>query len=292
MSMIRTTSKEGTQSAEGEKVFNQELVGAFRDHLPLMLIGPALVASLTYVLLLFQPGTYVSTTILRVDRPTARAIQAVMTTPVMADRVLSKYPGSPAGREARAKFISGNLNFAEIDSGDRPGERMYRMEVSHRNAQSAQSISSDLIDTWLETTVPVATERKTLEAELERVTLSVATYSQLIERLQREATTLLSPNSMAGELATPITALITKRDQGQATIVTLQNKLAGTARDAVIILPADLPQTAVYPAKRGTVLLAGFAAIPLLFTLVILGRYFAPGRSPRQLLSSWFGRTG
>lgn len=290
MSTIRTILREGTQIADGERVFNQELVAAFRDHLPLMLIGPAIIAALTYLLLWLQPGSYVSTTMLRIDRPTARAMQAVMTSPAMADRILSKYRSVPAGREARATILSGNLSVAEIDSSERPGERMYRMEVRHANPKDAQSISSDLIDAWLETTVPGATERKTLEAEIERLKLSVAINSQLIERLQREATTLLSPNSMAGELATPISTLIAKRDQSLTAIITAQNKLAGIPRD-VIILPPDLPQTAALPGKGGIALLAGFAAMPLLFTLVLLGRYFAPGRPPRQVIAGWFRRT-
>jgi hypothetical protein len=287
MPTIRTISKEGTQTGGGDRIFSQELVAAFVDHLPLMLIGPAVIALLVYLALWFQPGTYVSTSILRLDRPAAKAMQAVITSPTVAERVLSKYQGSATNREARGAFIS--MTLIDTDPSDRPGERIYRMEVTHENARSAQSISSDLINAWLETTVPGATERKTLEAELERLKSSITADSKLIEQLRSEAKTLLSPNSIAGELATPISALAAKRDQNLAAIAAIENKLAGTSRD-VIILPANLPQTAVYPGKRGMALLAGFAAIPLLFALVMLGRYFAPGRSPREVMSGWFRR--
>jgi hypothetical protein len=256
-----------------------------------MIIGPAVVALSVYLTLSLQPGTYVSTSLLHLDRPTATAMQAVISSPAIADRVLSKYRSSSTGREEPTSFISRNVTVTDTDLGVRQGDRIYRVEVRHQNAHTAQSINSDLIDAWLETTVPGATERRTLEAELERLKLSTAANSKLIEQLRGETTALLAPNSMAGELATPISALITKRDQSLSAIAVIQNRLAGTARD-VIVLPADLPHGATFVRKFGLTLLAAFAAVPLFFSLVILGRFFAPGRSLREVISGWFRRTG
>jgi hypothetical protein len=288
--MIRTVSKEGTQAAERDRIFSQELVMAFLDHIPLMVIGPPVIAVLAYLVLVgLAPGAYTSTSILRLDRATARVMQGVMTSPIIADRVLSRYSGAPANIEGRARYVAKNLSIVESDPGERQGDRIYRMEFKYPDARAAQSISSDLIDAWLTTTVPGPNEQKNLQAELERLKLSVATNSKLIEQLRGEATTLLSPNSMPGELATPISALIAKRDQSLATMVGVESRLAGLSRD-VIVLPPDLPQTAEVSGKRGLTILAGFAGAVLLFTLVLLGRYYAPGRSPRDVMSGWFRR--
>jgi hypothetical protein len=287
--MTSTKFKERTQTADSEKIFSQELVMAFVDHLPLMLVGPAIVALAAYVIASVQPGVYSSTAILRIDRATARSLQTLATSAPLADKVLSKYTNTGAGPDGHAAFLAKNLLLADTEAGEGPGEHLFRLEVTHRDARSAQSISSDLIDSWIEAERPNDTERVTLEADLERLKITVGSYSKLIEQLQADGTKLSLYNPLAGELATIISTLIVKRDQGLSAITALQKKLRGRSRDVFVFSP-DLPQTPIYPGRRAIALLSGVAAIPLLFTLIILGRYFAPGRSPHKVLSGWFRR--
>lgn len=163
------------------------------------------------------------------------------------------------------------------------------MDIAHWDPQSAQTINSQLIEAWLNTTLPPPGERANLEAELERNRIAAASNTALIQQLQKEATTLVTPNSISGEIATPISSLISKRDLNLATMVTLQNKLAGLTRD-VIAMPPHLPREPGLPKKKAIAILSGIAAFPGLLIIILLGRRFAPGRSALEVLSEPFAR--
>jgi hypothetical protein len=172
---------------------------------------------------------------------------------------------------------------------DRQASRLYRLEVGHRAPETAQAINSQLIEAWMATTKPPPRERANLEAELERNKVAAASNTALIEQLRKEATSLVAPNSMAGEIATPISSLIAKRDQNLATVAVLEGKLAGVTPDA-IALPPHLPSDSSLPRRNTIAALCGLASVPIFLILVLLGRRFAPGRSPRQVLARPFAR--
>jgi len=283
-------SKEEPAQAGSEKIFSQELVMAVADHIPLLLIGPLLVALAGYLFSSPLPMEYKSTSVLRIDRPTARSIEALVTSPAVADAVLSKYAGTGDSPESRAVFLSEHLHLTDSEPGsERPGERLFRLDVTHYDPRTAQSISSDLIDAWLASTPPRGTERADLEAELERNKLAEAANSKLIDKIQGETTKLLAPNTMAGELATPISALISKRDQQLAAINAINRRLQGITRDVVVVSP-HLPRDPIPLRRRPVAILYGVAAIPVFLALILLGRYFAPGVSVYDVLSRRFRR--
>ena len=111
-----------------------------------------------------------------------------------------------------------------------------------------------------------------IEAEIERKDLRSKSISQLIDRLQKDATSLVAQSSQ-GELATPIMNLIEKRDQDLEFSVTLRNSLNGLSRDVVFGTP-DLPEEPSWPKKKGMItILAGFVTGLLLLMFVILRRF-------------------
>jgi uncharacterized protein involved in exopolysaccharide biosynthesis len=282
--------KQDSRFPESEKLFSQELVMAAANHYWLLLIGPIVVGLIAYAIASVVPGKYTSTSFLRIDRGQARSLEALMTSPGEAEKILSKYPATGSSIEARVRYLSSNLGLTDVEpGGDRQTVRLFRLDISYWDPQTAQAINSQLIDEWLGTTLPPPTERATLEAELERNKVAAAANTALIQQLQKEATTLVAPNSMSGEIASPISDLITKRDMNQAMIVTLQNKLAGVPRD-VIAVPPHLPEEPSVPKKGAVAILSGVAAIPALLILVLLGRRFAPGRSALDVLSKPFAR--
>lgn len=275
---------------DGERLFSQDLVMAVAHHYRLLLIGPILIALLAYAIAWVVPAKYISTAYLRIDRAMARTLEAIMTSPAEADRVLSKYPETGSTPEARIRYLSDNLWLTDIEPlGDRQTVRLFRLDIAHWDPQSAQTINSQLIEAWLNTTLPPPGERANLEAELERNRIAAASNTALIQQLQKEATTLVTPNSISGEIATPISSLISKRDLNLATMVTLQNKLAGLTRD-VIAMPPHLPREPGLPKKKAIAILSGIAAFPGLLIIILLGRRFAPGRSALEVLSEPFAR--
>lgn len=277
-------------ASDGERLFSQELVMAVAHHYWLLLIGPILVGLVAYAIASAVPGKYTSTAYLRIDRAMARSLEAIMTSPAEADKILSKYPETGSNTEARVRYLYDNLWLTDVEpQGDRQTIRLFRLDIAHWDPKVAQAINGQLIDAWMNTTLPPPNERANLEADLERNKTAAASNTALIQQLQKEATTLVAPNSISGEIATPISSLITKRDQNLAAIITLQNKLAGVTRDAVA-MPPHLPGEPSVPKKRAIALLSGIAAIPVLLVVILLGRRFAPGRSALDVLSKPFAR--
>lgn len=271
-----------------EKVFSQELVLAVAGHLPLLIIGPLVAALVVYIAASQVPSLYRSSALLRIDRSAARSLEAFVTTPPVANQILTKYDDGGRTPETRATFLSQYFRVADPEpTSERPGDRLYRLDLEASTPQNAQSIATDLIHAWLASTPPQGSTRSYLEAELERNKLSAAANSKLIDDLQRETTTLITPNSLSGELATPISTLITKRDQSLASVNSIDSRLKGVTAD-VIVVPPHLPQDPIPTRARVIALLYAIAAFPALLALILLGRYFAPGLSPYQVLSRRF----
>jgi hypothetical protein len=149
---------------------------------------------------------------------------------------------------------------------------LFRLEYSDRNPAVAQKINSIFIEAWLNSTRPPLDRRATLEAEIERTDLQVRSISGLIERLEKDAPSLIAPSSLQGELATPIAGLISKRNEALANLTAMRNSLKGVSRDVIFAAP-DLPEEPSWP-KRGIItILATFAAGLLLLMFVILRRF-------------------
>jgi hypothetical protein len=281
---MNNTPKERTQAADDDTIFSQELVMAIATHIPLLLIGPLLAALAAYAIAATAPIEYMSSSLLRIDRATARSIEAFATSPAIADDVLSKYDGTGNSPESRAAFVSQHLRLVDPDPGtERPGDRLYRLDVTHSDRRTAQSIASDFIQAWLESTKPRASARAYLEAEFERNKLTAAANSKVIERLENIGLSSLT--------AAQISALIDTRDQNLAAANSLSDQLNGVSSN-VIITPPHLPEDPVPTRARAKAVLVGVAATPVFLALILLGRYFAPGLSAYQVLSRRRRRAG
>ena len=273
-------------SPESDKVFTQELVMGVFHHYPLLLLGPLFVALAAYIVAATLPSKYTSVAYLRMDRATARSVEALMTSPELGGKVLSKYPDIANSPEGHVRYLTQNLALRDIEPlGDRGSVRLFRLEFTHHIPREAQAISAQLIDAWLETTRPGPFERANIEGELKRNKIAADSNSALIAQLQKEATSLVMPNSLPGEIATPISGLINARDKNLGAITELEKRLAGISRDVIVAQP-HLPVDPSRPQKRALAILWGVGAIPVFLALILLGRFFAPGRSIRD----WFRR--
>ena len=277
-----------TVSGSKERVFSQELVLAIADHIWLLAIGPIAVALVAYLGVSQAPQQYRSSALLRIDRSAARSMEAFVTSPPVANQILSKYGADGDTPETRAMFLIQHLRLTDPEPNtERPGDRLYRVDFDDSDPRRAQAIATDSIQTWLASTRPVGTARDFLEAELERNKIAAAANTKLLDDLQKETTKLVAPNSLSGELATPISALITKRDQNLSAVNKLSDQLKGITAD-VILVPPHLPESAM-PTRAGAIaVLFGVAALPVLLALVLLGRHVAPGLSPYQVLLRGF----
>ncbi|MGO8911441.1 MAG: hypothetical protein ACLQDM_19260 [Bradyrhizobium sp.] len=255
----------------------EALFATILQNLKLLLLGPVIVGLVAFGIVNVLPKWYTSVAYLNLDEAGARAADALMHSPPVLDKVLAELKPPQNTVEARRAFLNGNRRIVVAAGELQRTSGLYRLEYSDRDPRVAQRVNLLFIEAWLESTKPPPEKRATIEAEIARRDLRAKSVSQLIDRLQKDATSLVSQNSQEGELATPLTKLIEKRDENLATIADLRNSLNGVSHDVVFSAP-DLPEEPSWPKKGMITILAGFVAGLLLLMFVIL-RPFWPVRT-------------
>jgi hypothetical protein len=262
---------EKAKPAQISDCFSQEAITIFASHYLLLLVGPIVAGLLAYGVSSFFPAKYVSVAYLRMVPSTAPMFVGMVTSPTIVNKVLSKYPNLPEAVERRVRFVSQRIGLTDTEpSGDRQSMHLFLFDFTHDDPHMAQEINAALIDAWIETTPPGPVERANLERELDRLKITAAANSALIERLLKETTTLVAPNSMSGEIATLISSLITKRDQSLEAISKIEDRLAGVPRD-IIVAPPNLPSESVR-SRKGFAFLAAALALPVILAILLFVR--------------------
>jgi hypothetical protein len=256
----------------------EALFALFLENLKLLLLGPVIAGLVAFGIASFLPKSYTSAAYLALDETGARVADARMRSIPVIDKVLAEVTVPRDTLEARRRFVDTNLRIVVAAGETQKTSSLFRLEYSDRSPQVAQKVNSLFLDAWLESTKPAPDRRAALEAEIERTDAQTKSISLLIDRLQKDAPSLVA-QSLQGELATPILGLITKRDQNLANLVTLRNSLNGVSRD-VVFGPPDLPEEPSWP-KRGiiTILAASVAGL-LLLMFVILRRFRSSSANP------------
>jgi hypothetical protein len=252
------------------------LVRAVGDNLKLLLVGPIVAGLIAFAVASALPKWYTSVVYLNLDETGARVADARMRSNPVLDKVLSEYTPPKNTLEARRQYLEDNRRIVVAAGETQKTSKLFRMEYTDTSPRIAQKVNSLFIAAWLESTKPQTNSRQTIEAEIERTDTQAKSISELIDRLQKDAPTLLA-QSLQGELATPILGLITKRDQNLATLIELRNSLQGKSSDVVFGQP-DLPEEPSWP-RRGVIAgLVGFSTGLLLLIFVIVRRFWLASR--------------
>jgi hypothetical protein len=252
-----------------------ELIAVLAENYKWLLIGPLLAGVLAFGIISLLPKWYTSVAYLRINDTAARSADAVMRSSPVLDKVLAAFQVPGDNVEARRQYLDTKRRIVVAPNEIQNSAGLFRLEVLSKDPRAAQGINALFISAWLDSTRPPPNMRSRIEAEIERAQLQTNSISELLERLRKESPSLLVQNSLQGEIATPLVALITKRDQNLATIIDLRNQLLGTSTD-VVFGPPDLPEASTWP-KRGimTILVVASTAL-LLFMFVILRRFIVP----------------
>jgi hypothetical protein len=261
----------GAEQTKGASGFDM-LATLILRNLKLLLLGPAIAGLVAYGAVSVAPKWYTSVVYLNLDDAGARAADARMQSTPVLDKVLAEFNAPRKTIEARRRYIEENRRIV-IAPGETPRtSRLYRMEFSDTDPHAAQKVNSLLVEAWLESTHPAPDKRSSIEAEIERTDAQSKSISKLIERLEKDAPSLIAQSSLQGELATPILGLLTKRDENLANLITLKNSLKGLSRDVVFGSP-DLPEEPSWP-KRGMITILAAAVTGLLLLLFVILRRF------------------
>jgi hypothetical protein len=240
------------------------------ENLKLLLVGPVVVGVIAFGIASALPKWYTSTAYLSLDEAGARAADSLMRSTPVLDKVLAKLDAPRDGFEARYKSLDSNRRIVVAPGEIQNASKLFRLEYSDRDPRAAQKINSLFVDAWLDSTKPPPKKRRVIEAEIERRELQAKSISQLLDRLQKDATSLVT-QSQQGELATPMMNLIEKRDENLEALVSLRESLNGLSSD-VVFGPPDLPGEPSWPKKAIITILAVIVSTLLLLVFVILRR--------------------
>lgn len=266
------------------RVSVRKLAMTVMENLRLLILGPLIAGLVAYGTASLLPHWYTSVAYLAFDQAGARDASVRMLSEPLLDKVLSNSTVPGATIEARRRYLTRNIRIVAAP-GELAGQAsLFRLEVSDKDPRSAQSTNSRLIEFWLDSTKPPPDRRAVLAADIERYEAQTKLASQMIDRLQKEASNLIFPGSLQGELATPISNLVAKRDQNLEKLISLKRELNGTSRD-VIFAPPNLPQEPSWPKKGIISILTTVAAGLLLFMFVIL-RSFWPFPGRKKIISN------
>ena len=246
-----------------------EMLGALiLENLKLLLIGPLVVGVVAFGIASALPKWYTSTAYLSLDEAGARSADSLMRSTPVLDKVLAKLD---IPRDRRS--LDSNRRIVVAPGEIQVASKLFRLEYSDRDPRVAQKINSLFIEAWLDSTKPPRKKTEAIEAEIARRDLQAKSISQLLDRLQKDATSLVT-QSQQGELATPMMNLIEKRDDNLKALVELRESLNGISSD-VVFGPPDLPGEPSWPKKAIVTILAVVVSTLLLLVFVILRRFWS-----------------
>jgi hypothetical protein len=131
--------------------FDQSLIAAIRRHYPVLLLGPIIVALLFYALSPELPGMYVSKAYVRLDRANAESLSLERTNRAVANLPLGGLPEIKAKSDSNRAFHL--MSSMELVDAEPPGstatERLFRLEMTHKDPAVAQSINRQMLEGWL-----------------------------------------------------------------------------------------------------------------------------------------------
>ncbi len=240
------------------------LLATVFENLRLLLLGPVIVALVTFGVVSVLPQWYTSVAYLKIDEAGARTADALMHSPPVLDKVLTGFKPPQNTVEARRAFIAAHRRIVVASGEIQTTPSLHRLEYSDRDPHVAQMVNSLFIDAWLDATKPTPEQRMKTEDEIARRELGAKSVSELLDRLQRDA-------SLASKEPIASWEMIQDRDKNLATIESLRSSL-NVSREMVFSAP-DLPAIAYWPKKGVVTVLAGFAAEVLLLIFVILRRF-------------------
>lgn len=247
-----------------------EVVQVIKANAKLLVVGSALAGLIAFGIASLLPKSYTSVIYLSVDEAEARAADALMRSTPVIDRVLAEYTPPEASLDARREHIEKHRQIVVAPGETARTSKLFRMEYSDGDPAVAQKVNSLLTLAWLDSTKPAPDKRAAIEAELERAEAQAKAIADLIERLEKEAPSLIVAQSRQGEIATPILQLIAKRDENLANILKLRDSLKGLSHD-VIFGASSLPDRPSWP-KRGVIVISTIVATGLLLLVFVFLR--------------------
>jgi hypothetical protein len=249
-------------------------------HWKWLVLVPLLAGIASYVFMSTTvPKRYISsTTFLMLNEAAARSAESFILSPAVLDVAIQAHPDLPGETMSqKRRILAGRIRWFVTPGDSRKTANIFYMTVEDNLPSRAQSVAKALIEQWLVLTKPRPDAKIRLEAELERVEMRIQEADLLLQRLSGETKSVVAPNTLQGEFATPIEKLRENRfllfQQGQK----LRVDLAGGSRDAILTQP-DLSIEPTYT-KTGPVGMSMLAALGLTILTILVHHWFKSAMS-------------
>jgi uncharacterized protein involved in exopolysaccharide biosynthesis len=238
-------------------------------NLKLLIAGALLAGIAGFVVASFATKYYRSSAYLSFNEDWARAANSIMSSPQTLDKVLAKVKVPGDTIEARRRYIDSNRSIVVAPKELPRTSKLFRLDFVASDPRVAQQVNSLFIESFIESTKPAPLKAGVIKADIERNETQAKSISDLLERLTKETPSLVVQNSLQGELATPISNLLAKRDQNLANVISLKQQLLGVSED-IVFWPPDLPEEPVWPQRSLIALLSAIGGGLLMLAFALL----------------------
>ena len=206
------------------------------ENLKVLLLGPLVVGLLALAISYASPQSFLSTCILSPPASPQTPVQAiaVMVSPLVLDRVI----GSLKLADGRSLDVA-RAGLARQIKATVGKDGLVRLDVTANAPIAARDIAYSVIDNWLLTTVPQASELAELQARLEYAQASLSSVRNLLDRLMSDSSNL-NRALTRGEAGLGLVALGELQARYFTEVLTIPRTMRGLSRD-VIVQPPTLP---------------------------------------------------
>lgn len=231
-----------------------------------------------YLLVIIKPRTFISTAPLLLNQERAATFRSLARSEAVLQSVIDKVPNLPG--ETRNAKLDWLFDAVAIDAPHKESN-VVNLKVRAQNPDQAKAIANVVLEETIQIAKPRPIEEARLNEKLARTEAQLKDAETLLDRLREEATSLMAPNALSGEIATSLTRLLERRDALTEAAVQLRGLLQGNWQDSIL----RRPNTPDEPQPRGALRLMAIAGVlGLFFSAIICTRNLL-----RELVKHWLG---
>lgn len=230
-----------------------------------------------YAVVSFKQPTFVSTAPLFLSPEKAVKFRSLARSEAVLQLVIDKVPNLPgATRNAKLEWL---VRAVTVDAPSKESS-VFNLKVEARSPDEAKSVATVVLEETTQLSKVRPIEEARMRERLERTEAQLTDAELLLNRLREEATTLMAPNALSGEIATSLARLLERRDSLTEAAAKLRESLQGTEQDIILRMP-NTPDEA--QPRGGLKIMMIAAALGFFFAAIICIRDIL-----REIVERWF----
>lgn len=203
----------------------------------------------------------------------AGSYKALMLSPLVIDAAIDKLGISYASRDLARRSIANEINIAPAPGEDKKEPIVHLVTFRSSDARQAQAVLAEVLNTFLAKTRPGPETSRRIQARAEEKKAQLKKLNDIIIRYDQESEKIITPNSISGEIATPLYNLEIAKKGLEQNIIDMENSLEGLNSDS-IVSPPTTPDEALRPINALLIAIIAFCS-GLAMAALVIGASFA-----------------